>query len=162
MAVRLWPRGIRGGTNWWSPSFSPVTGLFYIPSFADRKNTYIRLAATYVEGAKYEGGTPRPTADVGYGAIRAIDPATGALKWEFKMTGQTRSGVVTTASNVLFTGGREGDFNFHALDATTGAPLWRWTIGGTTNMGPMTYAAGGRQYVAVASGSELFAFALPQ
>lgn len=80
------------------------------------------------------------------------------MKWEFKMSAQNTSGVLTTASNVLFTGGRDG--YFHALDARTGVPLWRATIGGSTNMGPITYAVDGRQYVSVASGTSLFTFAL--
>ena len=148
------------GTNWYSPSFSPVTGLFYIPAFANRKSLVVKEAVTYVEGQRFIGGGPRPTDQPGYGAVRAVVPATGAMAWEFKMNGPTTSGVLTTASNVLFTGGREG--SFYALDARTGVPLWKATIGAATERGPMTYSIGGRQYVAVASGSALFTFALRQ
>jgi alcohol dehydrogenase (cytochrome c) len=48
------------------------------------------------------------------------------------------------------------------LNARTGALLWKSTVGGQVASGPMTYAVGGRQYVAVAAGSSLFAFALRQ
>ena len=59
----------------------------------------------------------------GYGAVRALDPKTGDKKWEFKMVDYTESGVLTTASDLLFSGGREG--HFFALDARTGELLWR-------------------------------------
>ena len=54
----------------------------------------------------------------GYGACQAFDPKTGDKKWEFKMTDVTDSGILTTASDLLFSGGREG--YFFALDARTG------------------------------------------
>jgi alcohol dehydrogenase (cytochrome c) len=100
------------------------------------------------------------TEDEGYGAILAIDPLTGGRKWEYKMVDFTDAGVLTTASDLLFSGGREGFF--YALDARTGALLWRFTVGGQVQSGPMTYSVGGRQYVAVTAGSSLFAFALRQ
>jgi alcohol dehydrogenase (cytochrome c) len=92
--------------------------------------------------------------------VRAIDPRTGDLKWEYKMTEFTQAGILTTASDLVFTGGNEG--YFFALNARTGALLWKFTVGGAVASGPMTYAVGGRQYVAVAAGSSLFAFALRQ
>jgi alcohol dehydrogenase (cytochrome c) len=100
------------------------------------------------------------TEEEGYGAIRAFDPKTGVRKWEFKMTDVTSAGVLTTASDLLFTGGREG--YFWALDARTGAELWRANLGGDVASGPMTYAINGRQYVAVSAGNSLFTFALRQ
>ena len=94
----------------------------------------------------------------GYGAVRAFDPKTGVRKWEFKMADVTGSGILTTASDLLFAGGREG--YFWALDARTGAELWRANLGGQVASGPMTYAVNGRQYVAVSAGNSLFTFAL--
>src|SRR5262249_26891122 len=96
----------------------------------------------------------------GYGAIRAIDPATGDRKWEYKMVDFTDAGILTTASDLLFSGGREGFF--YALDARTGTLLGRFPVGGQVQSGPMTYSVDGRQYVAVAAGNSLFAFALRQ
>ena len=75
------------------------------------------------------------------------------------MNDVTVSGVLTTATDLLFTGGREG--LFHALDARSGKLLWRVNAGGPIAMGPMTYQAGGKQYVVFAAGSSLFAYALP-
>jgi alcohol dehydrogenase (cytochrome c) len=96
--------------------------------------------------------------DESHGAIRAYDPLTLEKKWEFTMNDITWAGVLTTATDVLFSGGKEG--YFLALDARSGDLLWRMPLGGQINSGPMSYAVGGRQYVAVAAGSSLFAFGL--
>ena len=68
------------------------------------------------------------------------------------------SGILTTASDLLFSGGREG--YFQALDARTGALLWKVNLGGEIIAGPISYEVGGRQYVSIASGNSLFVFAL--
>jgi alcohol dehydrogenase (cytochrome c) len=94
----------------------------------------------------------------GFGAVRAIDPLTGQRRWEFKMNDVTDAGILTTASDLLFSGGREG--YFYALDARDGTLLWKATLGGVIASGPMTYSVGGRQYVSVAAGHSLFSFAL--
>ena len=96
----------------------------------------------------------------GTGAIIAVDPKTGEKKWEFKMADVTEAGVLTTASDLVFAGNREG--NFVALDAKTGNFLWKSSLGGQMASGPMTYAVNGRQYVAVCSGNAMFVFALRQ
>ncbi len=87
-----------------------------------------------------------------------MDPATGQIKWQFKMTDLTASGVLTTASDLLFAGGREG--YFYALDARTGAELWKASLGGSEEAAPMTYRVGDKQYVSIAAGHALFTFAL--
>lgn len=166
--------GNQGGTNWYNPSYSPRTGLFYIPTWANYSSLYVKQPVEYVEGRNFGGGTPRATVpqgirtainnyakeEEGYGAIRALDPKTGEMKWQFKMTDVTDAGVLTTASNLLFSGGREG--YFYALDARDGKLLWKVPVGGRVISGPMTYSLGGRQYVAISAGNSLFAFALKQ
>ncbi len=165
--------GNQGATNWYSPSFSPRTGLFYIPTWANYSALFVKLPAGYEEGRMFNGGEfrteiqslrPRPVlnrkTEDGYGAVRAIDPHTGELKWEFKMTDVTDSGILTTASGLLFVGGREG--YFYALNARTGAVLWRVTVGGQVSAGPISYSVGNKQYVAVNAGNGLFTFALRQ
>jgi alcohol dehydrogenase (cytochrome c) len=161
----------QGGTNWYNPSFSPRTGLFYIPSWMDTASVYYSRNDQYVEGNQFTGGgathdvpalsppraNQRPP-EHGYGAIQAIDVQTGAIKWQFKMTDVTDSGVLSTASGLVFAGGREG--YFYALDASTGAVLWKAMIGGQVAAGPITYAVGGRQYVSVPAGNAVFTFAL--
>jgi len=165
--------GNQGGTNWYSPSYSPRTGLFYISTWAGYSSTYVKSPdEEYVEGRRYLGGAPRQAVpfvpspqnlrkeDEGYGAIRALDATTGEKKWEFKMNDVTDAGILTTASDLLFGGGRER--YFFALDARTGALLWKAAVGGAVTSGPMSYSIGGRQYVSVAAGNSLFTFALRQ
>jgi alcohol dehydrogenase (cytochrome c) len=96
----------------------------------------------------------------GFGVIRALDPQTLEKKWDFPMNDITWGGVLTTAGDVLFSGGKEG--YFFALDARTGALLWKMALGGQINSGPMSYSVNGRQYVTVAAGTGLFTFALRQ
>ena len=165
--------GNQGGTNWYSPSFSPHTGLFYIPVWDNYSSLYVKQDQDFVEGRTFAGGGPRPTGpatksgvqnfradDDIYGAVRAIDPKTGEKKWEFKMADVTEAGILTTASDVLFTGGHEG--YFFALDARNGKLLWKAPLGGEVRSGPMTYMVNGRQYVAVDAGNSLFVWALRQ
>jgi alcohol dehydrogenase (cytochrome c) len=159
---------VHGATNWAPPSFSPKTGLFYV---AHWENT-----GTIVT----EGLSPRPVGvntrqttmgqvnlqqffnndDEAYGVVRAYDPNTLEPKWEYRMSDITWGGVLTTAGDVAFSGGKEG--YFFALDARTGELLWKAPVGGQVNAGPMSYSVGGRQYVTIAAGSALFAYALPQ
>ncbi|MEO8258026.1 MAG: PQQ-dependent dehydrogenase, methanol/ethanol family [Acidobacteriota bacterium] len=166
--------GNQGGTNWYSPSYSPRTGLFYIPSWMDTFSTYIKRPVEFTEGQRFTGAAPlmpirmvqagamlnRRLPEEGYGAVQAFDPKTGEKKWEYKMTDVTDSGVLSTASDLVFSGGREG--YFFALDAATGALLWRASVGAPVSAGPMSFAIGGRQHVAITAGSSLFVYALRQ
>jgi alcohol dehydrogenase (cytochrome c) len=163
----------QGATNWYPPSYSPRTGLFYIPTWADTYSTYTKGPAEYKEGNQYVGRFPtmafpalatgpgninQRLPEEGYGAIQAFDPQTGQRKWEFKMVDVTDSGVLSTASDLVFAGGREG--YFFALDARTGEQLWKGNVGGQVSAGPMSYSVNGKQYVAIAAGSALFVYAL--
>jgi alcohol dehydrogenase (cytochrome c) len=166
--------GVQGGTNWFSPSYSPRTGLFYIPSWMDTYSTFTKRPVEFKEGQRFTGALPampvrilqpsppinRRLPEEGYGAVQAFDPTTGERKWEFKMVDVLDGGILTTASDLLFSGGREG--YFFALDAKSGALLWKTNVGGQVSSGAMSYAVGGRQYVAVSAGSSLFAYALRQ
>jgi len=165
----------QGATNWYSPSFSPRTGLFYIPTWADTFSVYRKTpgpnAVPFTEGQFFTGTFPTMAlppmvggatntrlARDGYGSIQAVDPETGERKWEFKMNDVTDSGVLSTVTDLVFAGGREG--YFFALDARTGSLLWKSMVGGQVASGPMTYAVNGRQYVAVSAGNNLFVYAL--
>jgi alcohol dehydrogenase (cytochrome c) len=163
--------GTQGGTNWYSPSFSPRTRLFYV-SVWDNYSVISKLAVVppWSDGRKYTGrapagGTTPPapapfrTEAEGYGAVRAIDPITGEKKWDFKMVDYTESGVLTTAADLAFSGGREGQF--FALDARSGELLWKMNLGGTIASGPITFMADGHQYVAVSADNALYVFGLP-
>ena len=168
--------GVQGGTNWYSPSYSPSTRLFYLSAWEAYGSRFIPQEAEYERGRIFLGGLPAPddpdnvipglqrgvinnwTEAAGTGAVIALDPATGEERWKYEMTDVTSSGVLTTATDVLFTGGREG--YFHALDAREGNLLWKATLGGMIANGPISYAVDGEQFVAVAAGNGLFVFAL--
>ena len=76
------------------------------------------------------------------------------------MVDYTESGILTTASDLLFSGGREG--HFFALDARTGALLWRTNLGGTVSSGPIAYSVDGHQYVSVCADGALYVFGLSE
>jgi alcohol dehydrogenase (cytochrome c) len=169
--------GTQGGTNWYSPSFSPQTGLLYVSTWDNyaqysskggagvwrQDQHYTGLATSSGPGVASQRLRRIPPAvrkeEEGYGAVRAIDPESGQKKWDFKMVDYTESGVLSTASSLVFAGGMEG--NFFALDALNGRCLWKVGLGGTVSSGPITYSVDGRQFVAIAAGGALYAFSLP-
>ena len=170
--------GPAGGTNWYAPSYSPSTQLFYLSAWEGQGAIFEAEESEYQPGRPFLGGRPGNalpgapvlppisrgainnwTEEAGTGAVIAIDPTTGDERWRFSMTDVTSSGVLTTATDVLFTGNREG--YFHALDAQTGDLLWRRTLGGMIANGPMSFAVDGQQFVAAAAGNSLFVFGLP-
>ena len=74
------------------------------------------------------------------------------------MADVSMSGILTTASDLLFVGGREG--YFQALNARTGALLWKQNLGGEIIAGPISFEVDGKQYITIAAGNSLFAYAL--
>jgi alcohol dehydrogenase (cytochrome c) len=173
-----WP-GNQGGTNWYSPSYSPRTGLFYLSAWEDYASVYRKEPVEFQNGRNYAGGGHRVVAPVpdaptigigrrgpvnnwtdavGHGAVIAVDPQNGQAKWKFLQYDVTDSGIMTTASDLLFTGGREG--YFYALDARTGALLWKTQLGGQIVNAPISYQIDGKQYIATISGNSLVTFAL--
>jgi alcohol dehydrogenase (cytochrome c) len=77
---------------------------------------------------------------------------------EVRAVRHERQRDLTTASDLLFTGGREG--YFYALDARTGEVLWKASLGGQIANGPITYMIDNRQYVSTISGNSLITFGL--
>jgi alcohol dehydrogenase (cytochrome c) len=155
--------GNQGGTNWYNPSFSPATGLFYIPAWENSSSTYVKgeEPPEFHEGQSFTGAFPRggATTDDVYSAIVAMDPKTGDKKWSFRLSApSTEGGVLTTASNVLFAGGRDGQFV--ALDARDGKLLWETNLGPSVSAGPMSFQLNGKQYISIQAGSALYTFAL--
>lgn len=155
--------GNQGATNWYSPSFDPQTGLFYVSTWENSSTTYVKNEEPpeFHSGQTFSGVFPRAGSrdDDFYSAVRAIDPATGEKKWDFRLDApSTEAGILTTASGVLFSGGRDGQF--YALDARTGKALWQTNLGPSVSSGPMTWSVGGKQYVSVQAGAALFTFTL--
>ena len=171
--------GNQGGTNWYPPSWSPRTELFYFSAWEDYATIYEPEESEYVPGRAFLGGgfdvlTPAPgapgvgigrtnpinnwTDEVGHASLKALDPRTGEEVWEFEQFDVSDSGMLTTATDLLFTGGREG--YIHALDAASGELLWKRNLGGQIVVAPITYMVDGVQYLSFISGHVLATFAL--
>jgi alcohol dehydrogenase (cytochrome c) len=149
---------LQGSTNWPSPSYSPQTGLFYVP-VREMGSYYYKTDVEYEAGQPFTGGGERRLADEAWGAVRALDAVTGKQVWDFRLPSPSWSGVLSTAGGLVFSGSNEG--NFYALDAKTGAPLWQFQVGGMVRSNPTTFLVEGRQHVSVAAGRAVFVFALP-
>jgi len=157
-----------GGTNFQAPSYDPVRGVLYL-EYSEAGQAYVSSPVPFEEGRQYIGrdtaaagrvapkaGEPSPSA-----GVKAIDPDTGKTLWDFKIfRGSLTNGVLATAGGVVFASLRDG--NIAALDARSGAHLWHFSSGGNNAASPMSYAIDGRQFVALASGNTLYAFALPE
>ena len=144
-----------------SPSYDPTTRLFFVTA-RETCATYFGFDQKFKPGELYEaGGTQRPRDQKNFGALRAIDPVTGTLKWEFRYPSVSAAGVLTTASGLVFSG--DGDGNILAFESRTGRNLWHYQLGSSLrSTAGTTYLLDGRQYLLVPSGSVLTAFALPR
>jgi alcohol dehydrogenase (cytochrome c) len=153
---------VTGATNWPSTSFDPATGMFYLMA-EESCGIYTKSSEWWVRGESFYGGsTRRIPGEVNRKFVRAIDVRTGKVAWQIPDLGGgiLSSGLMTTASGLLFYGDAPGGA-FIAADAKTGAPLWHFNTGQNWKAGPMTYAIDGKQFVAIAAGSTIVAFALP-
>ena len=140
-----------GGKNWMPMAYSKDTGLFYVPSNDWGMDIWNEPIA-YKKGAAYLGAgfTIRPIAEDHIGALRAMDPKTGKIVWEYKNKAPLWGGVLTTAGNLVFTGTPEGYLK--AFDAKTGQELWKFNTGSGVVGSPITWEQDGEQYIAVMSG----------
>ena len=153
----VWP-SLAGATNWYSPAYDPNRQTLFVPT-REMSSIYFKSDVEYRPGTPFlGGGERRPEAEETYGAVRALDALTGDLKWEFKQLTPAVSGVLATASGLVFSGTNEG--NVFALNADTGEPLWDFQTGGGVRAAPMSFALDGEQFITVATGQSLFTFAL--
>ena len=154
---------ITGGTNFWPPTFDPATRTFFVNA-REACMMYYAWKPEYTAGERFTGGAGQRvrTAEMPvYGALRAIDPATGERKWEFKYLNPSPAGLLSTASGLIFSGDSEG--NLLALDSRSGKLLWHYQLGANMHgTSPTTYMVDGRQFVLVPAGTTLTAWALPQ
>ena len=152
--------GALGTTNFMPPTYDPQTGLVYVTA-RDQCDIFSTAPQPYEAGHAYYGSAYFPSEEARpyLGFLKAIDPATGEVKWKFQHTTPTWSGVVSTAGGLIFSGDAEG--NFIAFDAASGKALWHFQMGGAVYAAPMAFAVDGKQYVAIAAGSAIYAFGLP-
>jgi alcohol dehydrogenase (cytochrome c) len=152
-----------GATNWFSPSFNPFTSLYYVQTF-EKCSIYTKSeAGEWEAGKSYLGGSQRMAPDPKpQRVLKAIDIHTGAIAWELTQPGPALSwgGTLTTASGLVIFGEEGG--GLMAADAMTGKPLWSFQTNHTWKASPMTYMFDGKQYVAVAAGSDIIALAIQE
>jgi alcohol dehydrogenase (cytochrome c) len=151
--------GLGGGTNWFSPSYSPETGLVYVQAHEDYGQVFYKRSSPYKPGAHFEGGATREQEGSEHHAVlKAIQATTGKIAWEFPLQAPPSGGVLSTAGGLVWSGAREG--TFFALDARSGRPLWRFQTGGGIWAAPVSFEVDGHQRIAVAAGQGIFVFGL--
>ncbi len=153
--------GIVGATNWFSPSYNPSTGLFYVMAL-ENCNIYFSKPKPFTQGETFYGtGTKHPVDEHSQKILLALSPD-GKKVWSYPQTGRGGSwgGTLTTAGKLVFFA--DDAESFEAVDAETGKPLWHFNTGQSFSASPMTYAVNGIQYVAIAAGSDVFTFTLSQ
>jgi alcohol dehydrogenase (cytochrome c) len=154
-----------GATNWYAPSYNETTRLIYFMAqeqcqdffSAETPQKFEEGKEFYSTGVKRSAGEKPPQK-----SLVAYDVGTGAIAWKKRQfgSGHSSGGTMTTAGGVLFFG--DDAQSFEALDARDGSPLWHFNTGQEMSASPMTYSVANRQYVAIAAGSDIFSFALPQ
>lgn len=151
---------VRGASNWMSPSYNPETGLLYVPAL-EQCDLYSSSAKTPEPMKNFAGtGGESIPREPGKFYLRALDPCTGRMKWEYPMTGRGEmwAGTVSTAGGVIFFGDDDGQLV--AIDARTGSHLWHFNLGQGLTASPVAFMADGKQYVAIAAETDVFAFGL--
>lgn len=145
---------VRGATNWYSTSYDPATGLYYVMSVEDC--SIYRKAQN--GGYSWISDPRHPARKV----LRAIRVDGGGIAWQVPLLGApdlNYSGVLSTAGGVVFFGETTG--GIAAVAATDGRYLWHFESNQTIKGSPMTYTVAGRQYVAIAAGPNILSFTLP-
>jgi alcohol dehydrogenase (cytochrome c) len=152
---------VSGATNWMSTAYSPATGLFYVMAL-ESCAIYTKSSAWWEQGQSFYGGAARRVpGETDQKFLRAIDIQTGKIVWEVPQVGSSHSGggVLSTAGGLVFFGDDNGALA--AVDAKTGKALWHFHTNETLRASPMTYMVDGKQYISIASGSNIIAFGLP-
>ena len=154
--------GFSGATNWYSPSYNESTRTVYFIALEECETFFSGPIEPFEEGKTYYStGVKRIPGEKSERILIAYSLDTGAIAWKYPQIGSGHSsgGTMTTAAGLLFFGDDAG--SLEAADARSGKPLWHFNTGQDMSSSPMTYAINGRQYVAIAAGSDLFSFGLP-
>jgi alcohol dehydrogenase (cytochrome c) len=153
--------GYSGATNWFAPSYSESTHSVYFMALEECE-TYFLKPQNFHEGqAYYSTGVKRIPDEISQKVLVAFNLDTNSIAWKYPQAGAGRSssGTLVTAGSLVFFGDDSG--SLEAVDASTGKPLWHFNTGQEISASPMSYAILGKQYVAIAAGSNVFSFALP-
>jgi alcohol dehydrogenase (cytochrome c) len=152
--------GINGATNWFSPSYNPDTGLFFVMAL-ESCNLFFSKPRSFTPGETYYGtGTKLRPDEHAQKTLLAYSLPEGKLVWRYPQIGSGDSwgGTLTTAGGLVFFGDDSG--SLEAVEAHTGSALWHFNTGQTMYASPMSYMVGGEQYVSIAAGSDIFSFSL--
>jgi len=139
-----------GGIEWLGGAYDPKSNLFVLPS-TDECGLW-KLTTEhpeYIPGQTFTGG-PLPKRNNGTGVIRAIDVATGGVRWQVTTPYPAQGGALITATGIVFTSDLGG--TVYALDVTTGKQLWKADTGSSICAPFATYMADGDQYLAILVG----------
>jgi alcohol dehydrogenase (cytochrome c) len=153
--------GFAGATNWYSPSYNPNTHQFYFLALEDC-GTFFMKPESFAEGRGYYAtGVRRSRGTKSEKVLLAYDLDTGKFSWKYPQAGERDSaaGTMSTTTGLVFFG--DNAQALEAVDSKTGTPLWHFTTGQSIRASPMSYAVLGKQYVAIAAGTDVFSFALP-
>jgi PQQ-dependent dehydrogenase (methanol/ethanol family) len=143
---------LEGGKNQQPAAFSPVTGLFYVPTNNLCMDFEVR-PVTYIPGTPYIGANaPEKKGPGGHGGeFIAWDATTGKKVWGIEEPFPVWGGALATAGGVVFYGTLDGWFK--AVDASSGKELWKFKVGSGVVGNPIAYLGpDGKQYIAVYSG----------
>ncbi|MFY9680317.1 MAG: PQQ-dependent dehydrogenase, methanol/ethanol family [Candidatus Sulfotelmatobacter sp.] len=158
--TRICP-GFAGATNWFAPSYSESTHSVYFMAL-EACQTFFLKPQTFQEGRDYYStGVKRIPSETSQKVLVAFNLETNSIAWKYPQTsgGHSTAGTMATAGGLVFFGDNAG--SFEAVDARSGKPLWHFNTGQDISASPMSYAIAGKQYVAIAAGSDIFSFALP-
>lgn len=157
--------GYAGATNWFAPSYNEETHSVYWVALEECETYYSKSSPEpqrFKEGETfYSTGVKRIPGEDSQKVLLAYSLETGSFAWKYPQVGSGHSsgGTMTTAGGVVFFG--DDASSVEAVEARSGKPLWHFNTGQGMTASPMTYAVAGKQYVAIAAGSDIFCFALP-
>jgi len=158
--ARICP-GYSGATNWFAPSYNESTHSVYFMALEECE-TYFFKPQRFKQGEGfYSTGVKHIPTEMSQKVLVAFNLDSDSIAWKYAQagTGRSSAGTMTTAGGLVFFGDDAG--SLEAVHADSGKPLWHFNTGEEISASPMTYAVGGKQYVAIAAGSNLFSFALP-
>jgi alcohol dehydrogenase (cytochrome c) len=156
--------GYGGATNWFAPSYNEETHTIYFMALEQCEMYFsAQEPQSFAPGKEfYSTGVKHIPGESSQKVLLAFNVGSGTFAWKYPQVGVAHStgGTMTTAGGLLFFA--DDAQSFEALDARDGKPLWHFNTGQDMSASPMSYAVSGRQYVALAAGSDIFSFALPQ
>ncbi|MFT6891192.1 MAG: alcohol dehydrogenase (cytochrome c) [Halioglobus sp.] len=146
-----------GTKNWMPSAYNPQNQMLYVPLMEicmDMVPVSEGEKANLSSGIRWTG-RPRPDSDGKYGRLQAINLQTGELAWAHRQRAPRTSGILTTASNLVFGGDLQR--NITAFDGDTGEELWNFRLNDVPVAAPISFSVDGKQYLGVTTGRGVMA-----